>query len=189
MKPLWGLIGKLDVNMQFYFGVTGIVCGLFIFRSFEYLNTYSDASFNVWLTSMCRCRYLHFQKKLSAITSTIRNVATDLMHLFFVLALAVQLFAFIAMIVFGDELIKFNTYSDASFNVWLMTLKIFEFEEADHEFVDSSQLYYFRIFFELVIMTVLMKMVIAILIGGYEAIHEQQEHAHEHITTVPEDIA
>ena len=38
-------------------------------------------------------------------------------------------------------------------------------------------------------MTVLMKMVIAILIGGYEGIHEQQEHAHEHITTVPEDIA
>ena len=37
MKPLWGLIGELDVNMQFYFGVTGIVCGLFIFRSFEYL--------------------------------------------------------------------------------------------------------------------------------------------------------
>ena len=35
--PLWELIGELDANMQFYFGVAGVVCGLFIFRSFEYL--------------------------------------------------------------------------------------------------------------------------------------------------------
>ena len=115
-------------------------------------------------------------------------MATDLLHLFFVLALAVQLCAFIAMIVFGDELLKFNTYGDSSFHVWLMTLKIFEFEEKDHEFVDTNQLYYFRMFFELIVMTLLMKMVIAILIGGYEAIHEAQEHGNEHITTVPEDI-
>jgi len=69
-----------------------------------------------------------------------------------------------------------------------MTLKIYEFEEKDHEFVDGNQLFYFRMFFEIVVMTLLMKMVIAILIGGYEAIHEAQEHANEHITTVPEDI-
>ena len=117
------------------------------------------------MTVLTECVLQHFQKKLSAITSTIRNVATDLVHLFFVLALAIQLFAFIAMIVFGDELLNFNTYGDASFNLWLMTLKIFEFEEKDHEFVDSSHLYYFRIFFEVVIMTGLMKMVIGFLIG------------------------
>ena len=167
MQPLWDTIGNLDASLQMYFGFAGIVCSLFIFRSFE---------------------HFHFQKKLSAITSTIRNVSTDLLHLFFVLALAIQLFAFIGMVVFGDELTHFSDYGDSSFSVWLMTLQIFKFEEHDSNFMSDNDLTYFQMAYNIVVMTLLMKMVIAILIGGYESILEHREHSNEHVSTVPEDM-
>ena len=67
-----------------------------------------------------------------------------------------------------------------------MTLDLFEFEEADNRFVSETGLLYFRILFKIVVLTLLMKMVIAIVIGGYEEMHEKQDHSET--TSVPEDL-
>ena len=68
-----------------------------------------------------------------------------------------------------------------------MALDLFEFEEKDNQFVSAESLLFFRILFKIVVLTLLMKMVIAIVIGGYEEMHEKQDQSET--TSVPEDLS
>lgn len=156
VSPIWVQASGIHRLFRGYFLVSCCMVLCLMFRIFEYVD---------------------FQEKLNVIAATFRDIVSDLLHFFTMLAVVVTSFTFTAYLIFGAQVKHFMYFETAFYKMWQMVFGTYKFKDREMDAVEPFVADAFCFVFKIVVIILLLKMVIAIIFESYKNIKKGSKAA------------